>query len=75
MASQHYTTNQPRRTAAQTRNGAMAEIKMTQEELDQILSAHRKWLATLGEEGRRADLWDANLEGANLQEPTWGAPN
>ncbi len=39
---------------------------MRQEELDEILHAHKKWLESGGEEGLRADLRGANLRGANL---------
>ena len=46
---------------------------MTQEELDQILAAHKLWLESGRKRGKRAhllkaDLRGANLEGANLQE-------
>ena len=39
---------------------------MTQEELNEILEKHRKWLND-EDGGERADLSDANLRGANLR--------
>ncbi len=46
--------------------------EVSQEELKQILKAHRKWVESDGKEGNQADLTKANLEkadlgGANLQ--------
>ncbi len=46
---------------------------MPDEELQEILEAHRKWVESEGKEGERADLFEANLQeadldGANLQE-------
>jgi len=43
--------------------------------LRKILEAHRKWVESEGKEGERADLFEANLQGAdlvgaNLQEAT-----
>ncbi len=40
---------------------------MRQEELDEILLAHKKWLESDGKGGVRADLRGANLRGANLR--------
>ncbi len=45
---------------------------MPDEELQEILEAHRKWVESEGKEGERADLFEANLQeadldGANLQ--------
>lgn len=40
--------------------------KLTAEELESILEAHEKWVATDGREGQRADLSETNLEGAEL---------
>ncbi len=45
---------------------------MPDEELQEILAAHRKWVESEGKEGERADLVEANLQeadldGANLQ--------
>ncbi len=40
--------------------------EVSQEELKQILAAHKKWLETKGKQGKRAYLGDANLEKANL---------
>ncbi len=37
-------------------------------ELKEILEAHRKWVESEGKEGERADLNEANLQGAYLQE-------
>ena len=41
---------------------------MTQNELDKILTAHKKWVKNENG-GRRADFWGADLRGADL----WGA--
>lgn len=42
-------------------------MTMTQNELNAILKAHKKWIN--GEEGgRRADLWSVNFRGADLQD-------
>ena len=40
---------------------------MRQEELDEILLAHEKWLESDGKGGVRADLSGANLRNANLR--------
>ncbi len=40
--------------------------KVAQEELAQILKQHRKWLESEGREGRRANLTEANPQGADL---------
>ena len=41
-------------------------MTMTQNELNAILKAHKKWIN--GEEGgRRADLWSVNFQGADLR--------
>ena len=40
---------------------------MTQEELNEILKQHQLWFDTKGEEGKRANLKNANLKGANLE--------
>ena len=42
---------------------------MTKEELELILNEHRLWLKSEG--GRRADLQNANLQGANLDFSCW----
>ena len=39
---------------------------MTQDELNEVLKSHKLWLDTKGEEGRRVDLEDSNLEGLNF---------
>lgn len=39
---------------------------MTQNELDKILTAHKKWVKNENG-GRRADFWGADLQGADLQ--------
>ena len=39
---------------------------MKQEELNKILAEHKLWLETDGEKGKRADLAEANLRGADL---------
>jgi len=41
---------------------------MPDEELQKILEAHRKWVESEGEEGKRADLREANLQEADLHE-------
>ena len=41
---------------------------VSQEELKQILEAHRQWLESDGKEGKQADLSGANLKRANLWE-------
>ncbi len=40
---------------------------MPDEELQEILAAHRKWVESEGKEGERADLQEANLQEANLR--------
>lgn len=40
---------------------------MKQEELDNILEQHKLWLDTGEKQGKRADLSDANLRGAELR--------
>ena len=51
----------------------MAELReITQDELNEILEQHRKWVESEGKEGekaelRMANLQEANLSGANLQ--------
>ncbi len=40
--------------------------EVSQEELQQILEAHRKWLKSDGKEGKQADLTNANLQKADL---------
>jgi len=40
--------------------------EVSQEELEQILAAHRKWVESDGKEGNQADLIKANLEKADL---------
>ncbi len=40
--------------------------EVSQEELKQILAAHKKWLETKGKQGKRAYLGDANLQEADL---------
>ena len=40
---------------------------MEQAKLNKILEEHKLWLKTNGEEGKRADLSDANLRNANLR--------
>ena len=41
--------------------------KFTQEELDQILAAHKLWLESSRKRGKRADLQGVNLRGVHLQ--------
>jgi len=40
---------------------------MTQNELNEVLSLHKRWLESYGAEGKLADLRGADLRGANLQ--------
>ncbi len=40
--------------------------EVSPEELEKILEAHRKWVESEGKEGKRADLFAANLPGINL---------
>ncbi len=40
--------------------------KITEEELETILEQHKLWLDSNGKEGKRADLFDADLTGADL---------
>ncbi len=40
--------------------------EVSPEELANILEAHRKWVESEGKEGERADLFEANLQGATL---------
>ncbi len=42
--------------------------EIPEEELQEILEAHRKWVESEGKEGKRADLARANLRGAFLFE-------
>ena len=42
--------------------------KVSEDELKEILAKHEKWLESGGTKGKRADLQDAILDGANLQE-------
>ncbi len=63
----------------------MAELReITQDELNEILEQHRKWVESEGKEGekaelrmanlQKADLFDANLQEANLSRANlWGA--
>ncbi len=45
----------------------MAEFReITQDELNEILEQHRKWVESEGKEGEKADLFDANLQEADL---------
>ena len=41
---------------------------MSEEDLKQILAAHKTWLETGREKGKQADLSRTNLQGANLVE-------
>ncbi len=57
--------------AAQDEGAKLREV--SEEELKQILAAHKTWLEPQGEEGKQADLFrtnlqEADLRGANLQE-------
>jgi hypothetical protein len=40
---------------------------MTQEELNEVLRLHKQWLESDGEEGKRAHMHRANLQGAYMQ--------
>lgn len=41
---------------------------MTNDQIQEILKAHKMWLYSAGEKGERACLWGADLCGANLRE-------
>ncbi len=70
---------EPARDAVQEEGAKLREV--SEDELEQILAAHKTWLETDGEEGKQADLSrtdlrgdrllgtslrEANLQGANL---------
>ncbi len=55
---------EPARDAAQDEGAKLRE--MSEDELKQILAAHKTWLETDGEKGREADLSRTDLPGANL---------
>ena len=52
------------RDAAQEEGAKLREV--SGEDLKQILAAHKTWLETDGEKGKRADLSEANLQEAHL---------
>ena len=56
---------EPAPDAAQEEGAKLREV--SEEELEQILAAHKKWVETGGEKGEQADLSLANLQGANLR--------
>ena len=45
----------------------MGARKVTPDELREVLNRHKQWIDTDEEEGERADLREADLQGANLQ--------
>ena len=55
---------EPAPDAAQDEGAKLREV--SEEELKQILAAHKTWLETGGDEGKQADLSRANLQDANL---------
>ncbi len=56
---------EPAPDAAQEEGAKLREV--SEDELTQILAAHKTWLETDGKEGERADLFRANLQGADLR--------
>ena len=54
-----------------TGNGPEGEVHerstMSKDDVIRILAAHRKWLETKGEQGKKADLQKALLFGADLR--------
>ncbi len=56
----------PAPDAAQEEGRKLREV--SEDELKQILAAHKKWVETDGKEGRRAHLSHANIRGANLRD-------
>ncbi len=55
---------EPARDAAED-EGAKLRV-VSEEDLKEILAAHKTWLEPGGEKGKQADLSRANLQGANL---------
>ncbi len=55
---------EPARVAAQEEGAKLR--KVSKEGLKRILAAHAKWQETDGKEGKQANLFGANLEGADL---------
>jgi hypothetical protein len=54
----------------QSSDETQAEYReISEEELEQILEDHKKWLESDGKEGKRADLSKANLSHATSQNP------
>ncbi len=56
---------EPARDAAQDEGAKLRE--MSEDELKQILAAHKTWRETDGEKGREADLSRTDLQGADLR--------
>ena len=59
-------SNEPAKQSAEPDQGQPRYREVSQEELEQILKAHRKWVESDGKEGNQADLIKANLEKADL---------
>ncbi len=56
---------EPARDAAQDEGAKLREI--SEDELKQILAAHKTWLETDGEKGKEADLSRTDLQRADLR--------
>jgi len=59
-------SNEPAKQSVEPDQDQPQYREVSQEELEQILKAHRKWVESDGKEGNRADLIKANLEKADL---------
>ncbi len=55
---------EPARDAAQEEDTELREV--SEEDLKQILAAHKTWIETYAEEGKQADLSRTDLQGARL---------
>ncbi len=59
----------PPSNQTEEQTGAAPQYReISQEELQEILEQHRKWVETWGKEGEQANLQGADLSEANLQE-------
>ena len=59
-------SNEPAKQSAEPDQDQPPYREVSQEELEQILAAHQKWVESDGKEGNQADLIKANLEKADL---------